>query len=105
FYNNHFQYPLMKILFSLSSYFCYRYCHTHNLQSFPNDALPISWSLCAKRFGGDAAPPVRNWARVIGATRVPTFARSASLPLIIRSEEHTSELQSRGHLVCRLLLE
>src|SRR5690625_6112985 len=25
-----------------------------------------------------------------------------SLP---RSEEHTSELQSRGHLVCRLLLE
>src|SRR5690625_6019532 len=28
-------------------------------------------------------------------------ARSA----ILRSEEHTSELQSRGHLVCRLLLE
>src|SRR5690625_7012529 len=24
---------------------------------------------------------------------------------IPRSEEHTSELQSRGHLVCRLLLE
>src|SRR5207253_4333898 len=24
---------------------------------------------------------------------------------IARSEEHTSELQSRGHLVCRLLLE
>src|SRR5690625_4077967 len=23
---------------------------------------------------------------------------------VIRSEEHTSELQSRGHLVCRLLL-
>src|SRR5690625_6721017 len=32
----------------------------------------------------------------------------ASEPLqqgIVRSEEHTSELQSRGHLVCRLLLE
>src|SRR5690625_6701503 len=26
-------------------------------------------------------------------------------PFIVRSEEHTSELQSRGHLVCRLLLE
>src|SRR5690625_6531468 len=26
-------------------------------------------------------------------------------PEIKRSEEHTSELQSRGHLVCRLLLE
>src|SRR2546429_6057710 len=27
------------------------------------------------------------------------------LPLLLRSEEHTSELQSRLHLVCRLLLE
>src|SRR5690625_6487089 len=27
------------------------------------------------------------------------------LEIIKRSEEHTSELQSRGHLVCRLLLE
>src|SRR2546429_2795935 len=26
-------------------------------------------------------------------------------PKIVRSEEHTSELQSRLHLVCRLLLE
>src|SRR3989442_8635066 len=26
-------------------------------------------------------------------------------PGIVRSEEHTSELQSRPHLVCRLLLE
>src|SRR5437870_9315611 len=26
-------------------------------------------------------------------------------PGLARSEEHTSELQSRGHLVCRLLLE
>src|SRR5690625_7065973 len=26
-------------------------------------------------------------------------------PNMKRSEEHTSELQSRGHLVCRLLLE
>src|SRR5690625_6845945 len=26
------------------------------------------------------------------------------VPYIRRSEEHTSELQSRGHLVCRLLL-
>src|SRR5207253_9076480 len=27
------------------------------------------------------------------------------IALVLRSEEHTSELQSRGHLVCRLLLE
>src|SRR5207253_8732248 len=32
---------------------------------------------------------------------------SVSIPMLVagRSEEHTSELQSRGHLVCRLLLE
>src|SRR5439155_8703493 len=33
---------------------------------------------------------------------VETFAQTWHLN---RSEEHTSELQSRGHLVCRLLLE
>src|SRR5207253_9576342 len=30
---------------------------------------------------------------------------AAKLAGRLRSEEHTSELQSRGHLVCRLLLE
>src|SRR5437870_8715054 len=30
---------------------------------------------------------------------------SSYYPRAVRSEEHTSELQSRGHLVCRLLLE
>src|SRR3989442_7661464 len=32
-------------------------------------------------------------------------ARSATSSASARSEEHTSELQSRPHLVCRLLLE
>src|SRR5439155_24381990 len=35
-------------------------------------------------------------------------AKISNLPCYharLRSEEHTSELQSRGHLVCRLLLE
>src|SRR5215510_16075618 len=32
-------------------------------------------------------------------------ARAIGVPEQDRSEEHTSELQSRGHLVCRLLLE
>src|SRR5690625_6761554 len=31
--------------------------------------------------------------------------RKQATPAGQRSEEHTSELQSRGHLVCRLLLE
>src|SRR5215510_15814691 len=36
--------------------------------------------------------------------RLPTVIAAPS-PQRRRSEEHTSELQSRGHLVCRLLLE
>src|SRR5437660_6058177 len=35
----------------------------------------------------------------------PHKDRSRARVLAPRSEEHTSELQSRGHLVCRLLLE
>src|SRR5690554_7252683 len=31
--------------------------------------------------------------------------RMTNYPQLVRSEEHTSELQSRPHLVCRLLLE
>src|SRR5436305_11075329 len=33
------------------------------------------------------------------------FGSKPPLTLGVRSEEHTSELQSRPHLVCRLLLE
>src|SRR5438552_9932944 len=40
----------------------------------------------------------RQWSRPLARTRSP---RS----LTARSEEHTSELQSPDHLVCRLLLE
>src|SRR5439155_1919419 len=37
--------------------------------------------------------------------RQDLFRAKQSPPDNSRSEEHTSELQSRGHLVCRLLLE
>src|SRR2546422_3449163 len=47
-----------------------------------------------------------SWAerRKDGRTESGTSTR-ASVRVIGRSEEHTSELQSRLHLVCRLLLE
>src|SRR5207253_9770754 len=41
-------------------------------------------------------------ALATSAARAPGFATAIAAS---RSEEHTSELQSRGHLVCRLLLE
>src|SRR5689334_23713780 len=38
-------------------------------------------------------------------TRFPSRRKSVSNSAMLRSEEHTSELQSQFHLVCRLLLE
>src|SRR5690625_6345690 len=40
---------------------------------------------------------------VINPDEVAAF-KWIGIPDLLRSEEHTSELQSRGHLVCRLLL-
>src|SRR5207253_5426955 len=89
-----------------------------------HDALPISpwWKIrieyaitatfglpsCTKRFEICATPSLRaalkysccpkRWPAIAGSPGIRTTRRP-------RSEEHTSELQSRGHLVCRLLLE
>src|SRR5207253_6336818 len=81
-----------------------------------HDALPISpglllnnaaiinknaplWKVSAEEF--DRVIDV-NLKGVVNVIRhfVPAMIERGS-----RSEEHTSELQSRGHLVCRLLLE
>src|SRR2546422_6787437 len=53
---------------------------------------------------------LKDWLHSEGNNQlVPLFAfgdsRSSDLLNACRSEEHTSELQSRLHLVCRLLLE
>src|SRR2546429_3668660 len=40
-----------------------------------------------------------------GGIQAAARARDFLAPVFSRSEEHTSELQSRLHLVCRLLLE
>src|SRR5439155_14890936 len=44
-------------------------------------------------------------ARCLALYEIQTFKEGKAPSHGIRSEEHTSELQSRGHLVCRLLLE
>src|SRR2546422_2764354 len=41
---------------------------------------------------------------IVGSS-LPPFVIIAFELMVLRSEEHTSELQSRLHLVCRLLLE
>src|SRR2546429_7200360 len=64
------------------------------------------------RSPSDQASPPQRRKSVPGARgkgqRLSCLAKRchrASGPLKARSEEHTSELQSRLHLVCRLLLE
>src|SRR5439155_15290992 len=56
-------------------------------------------------FGTDASLGVTGTGG--GNVTLTTGANSFTFPppVPVRSEEHTSELQSRGHLVCRLLLE
>src|SRR3712207_6928123 len=56
-----------------------------------------------------AIPPVQSGVlhqklALEGSTPIPTLTSISTTPLG-RSEEHTSELQSRQYLVCRLLLE
>src|SRR5690625_6557021 len=47
-----------------------------------------------------------GWAHYVGQEKVRPITGWMHLANALdRSEEHTSELQSRGHLVCRLLLE
>src|SRR5690625_3377133 len=48
--------------------------------------------------------PTLTWADV-GAVGWLVDGAAIMNQVALRSEEHTSELQSRGHLVCRLLLE
>src|SRR5437870_8104637 len=48
---------------------------------------------------------IRKYAENYNLNRISAVDRNVLRLAIYRSEEHTSELQSRGHLVCRLLLE
>src|SRR5438067_9532953 len=69
-----------------------------------HDALPI-W-----RFSAISSSTSRSWLRVTRkawCSRISVPVNSAGTEILEhhRSEEHTSELQSRFDLVCRLLLE
>src|SRR5690606_40741824 len=72
-----------------------------------HDALPILVGLSQPQVG----PASRSiWSVLLppGTTRSAAYsyeAISMEVFFILRSEEHTSELQSRENLVCRLLLE
>src|SRR5439155_8895164 len=94
--------------------------------NWPSDVMRPEWNSISpwRAASGFASPSVmfrRTWKvrasmtvsespSVLLTTRVlPSPDRASRRGLawvgMRRSEEHTSELQSRGHLVCRLLLE
>src|SRR2546422_5376887 len=73
---------------------------------FPYTTLFRSKILEGKaRFRGESS--LKTWLfAVIRKTAATEYRRKLLRGLrLLRSEEHTSELQSRLHLVCRLLLE
>src|SRR5690606_40817410 len=78
-----------------------------------HDALPISWR--ERESGKEIEQKVRvdsrgldkvlGLLRGVGALSIGAAAAAPMLKAPTRSEEHTSELQSRENLVCRLLPE
>src|SRR5206468_9868585 len=75
------------------------------------NALPPHRLLEGNRCNADLNP-VRPWHALPDSRAGPTKSRGKRIPRVLRetntapsSEEHTSELQSRSDLVCRLLLE
>src|SRR5256886_9661556 len=63
--------------------------------ALPISPLPASTPMAASRFSTLCAP----------ISGLSTSASATSSGAAVRSEEHTSELQSQSNLVCRLLLE
>src|SRR5690349_24214839 len=82
--------------------FCYMYSLLSSLFFFFNDTATTEIYTLSLH---DALPIFRRLRHVphrVGARSAPPLPHEAEFP---RSEEHTSELQSRRDLVCRLLLE
>src|SRR5690625_6173292 len=89
---------------------------TSTVTSLPTSTTALGWSMCfqessetctrpstpprstnAPKLTIEETTPGRTWPLARVCRKVERTSD--------RSEEHTSELQSRGHLVCRLLLE
>src|SRR5262245_63084058 len=58
-------------------------------------------------FGVSGQRRDQRFCRELGglAERLPGIPQQLDTQIVVRSEEHTSELQSLRHIVCRLLLE
>src|SRR5687768_17874316 len=96
------------IHFSVSIFFFFNATATTEIYTLSlHDALPISQPLPGKGWTRTRAMPRprRSSRETEAAVNTAVFFRTRRRRASSRSEEHTSELQSRLHLVCRLLLE
>src|SRR5204863_3350413 len=71
----------------------------------PMPENPAGWSRIMRTGGSNAIRSSWEPLRKAGATAREMLVTAAAETWKVRSEEHTSELQSRRDLVCRLLLE
>src|SRR5439155_22649417 len=105
---------LLFVLLVALCFFFYWYVNNPHLHSFPtrrssdlhqrNRKRIMSFTVRTRR---SAQADIRAAARWYNQQRTglgKDFVAEVK-EVVRRSEEHTSELQSRGHLVCRLLLE
>src|SRR3712207_8410241 len=96
----------MRLIIILSLFFFFNDTATTEIYTLSlHDALPI---LVGPRRAAGAGTLVGFMGCMdlsAAAGRRQSFGRMADRRRGVRSEEHTSELQSRQYLVCRLLLE
>src|SRR5690606_42159255 len=98
---------------SLNDLYCYGYAADLDLHSFPtrrsSDLAGHKVAICEQVEDPKLAKGVvrREVVRVVtpGTVTEATTRTTSRRTTPLRSEEHTSELQSRENLVCRLLLE
>src|SRR5207249_11320430 len=93
----------------------HRPAHPRSLHSFPTrrssdliSASGVGPALALRILSGmsveELVPAIRG-GDLVRLTKIPGVGRKTAERIVVRSEEHTSELQSRFDLVCRLLLE
>src|SRR5438874_3387044 len=85
-------FPYTTLFRSVRQLRCRQFVVLFNQFAQPRDAKELAFAIGG--FGDAVGVKHENIARLEGDS-----------PFVVRSEEHTSELQSRRDLVCRLLLE
>src|SRR5437870_5691731 len=78
------------------------------MTSTSGPGLSLMAEFCGYGYYAEIPAVIWDIQRIGPSTGLPTRTSQADIQFaygMSRSEEHTSELQSRGHLVCRLLLE